>query len=153
MARMFHTSHPDLFGRPDAVVVNSDLLRTTINELRRASGSLLSYSPRAMTEACDLLSDFSARLSMYFDAEEASGYFGTICTDCPELQHKVVALEQTHTELRDAVASLRRLAREGSAAADLSRRIGLVIDDFEAHEHAEKGLLQEFFLRDQGSGE
>lgn len=153
MARMFHSYQPDLFGRPDAVVMNSNLLRTTISGLRGVSGSLLSYAPKAMTEACDLLSDFSARLSMYFDAEEASGYFGTIATDCPALQHKVSAMEQAHTELRDAVASLRRLAREGTAAADLSRRIGLVIDDFEAHEHAEKGLLQEFFLRDEGSGE
>jgi len=146
---MFHASHPNLFGRPDAVVANNDLLRTTIGDLRRVSGSLLSYAPRAMIEAGDLLSDLSARLSVYFDAEEASGYFGTICTDCPQLQNKVVALEQTHTELRDTVASLRRLANEGVAAADLSRRIGLVIDDFEAHEHAERRLLQEFFLRDQ----
>ena len=90
---------------------------------------------------------------MYFDAEESSGYFGTIRTDCPELQTKVVALEHAHTHLRDAVASLRRLARKGTAAADLSHRISLVIDDFEAHEHAENGLLQEFFLRDQGSSE
>jgi hypothetical protein len=153
VVRLFHSSHPNLFGRPDAVVANSDLLCTTIGDLRRVSGFLLGYAPQAMNEAGDLLSDFSARLSMYFDAEEASGYFGTICTDCPELQNKVVALEQTHTELRDAVASLRRLAHQGVAAADLSRRIGVVIDDFEAHEQAERRLLRDFFLSGQGSGE
>lgn len=150
---MFHASHPSLFGRPDTVVVDSDSLRSTISGLRRISGSLLSYAPRAITDARDLLSDFSARLSTYFDAEEEGGYFGTIWTDCPELQHKVVVLEQEHTDLRDAVATLRRLARDGAQAADLGRRIGLVIDEFEAHERAENGLLQDFFLRDGGTSE
>lgn len=150
---MFHSSHPGLFGRPETVVMDSQSLRSTIVGLRRISGSLLSYAPQAMAEARNLLSDFSARLSTYFDAEEAGGYFDTIGTDCPELQHKVVTLEHAHTELRDAVASLRRLARDANESADLGRRIGLVIDDFEAHEHAENGLLQEFFLRDQGSSE
>jgi hypothetical protein len=41
----------------------------------------------------------------------------------------------------------------GKRRRDLSRRIGVVIDDFEAHGHAENGLLQELFLRDQGSSE
>jgi hypothetical protein len=150
---MFHSSHPSLFGRPDAVVTESESLRSTIFALRSISGSLLRFTPRAVSEARNLLSDFSARLSTYFDAEEAGGYFGTIRTNCPELKHKVVALEQAHTDLRDAVASLRRLARDGTDAIDLGRRIALVIDDFEAHEHAENSLLQEFVLRDQGSSE
>jgi hypothetical protein len=106
-----------------------------------------------MTEARGFLSDFSARLSTYFDAEEAGGYFDTIRSACPELQHKVVALEQAHTNIRDSVTSLRRLARDSTEAADLGRRIGIVMDEFDAHEHAENGLLQEFFLHDQGSSE
>ena len=150
---MFHSTQPRLFGRPDVVVVDSELLRSTISSLRRVSDPHFSYTLQAMTETRTLLSDFSDRLSTYFDAEESGGYFGTISTDCPGLRHKVLELERSHTDLRDAVASLRRLVHDGAEVTDLGRRIGLVIDDFEAHEHAENGLLQEFFLRDQGSSE
>jgi hypothetical protein len=133
--------------------MESELLRSTISGLRRVSDSHFSDSPHARNETRTLLSDFSARLSTYFDAEESGGYFGTISTDCPGLLPKVADLEQAHTDLRLAVASLRRLVRDGTGAADVGRRIGVVIDDFETLEHAENDLLQEFFLRDQGSSE
>jgi len=133
--------------------MDSELLRSTISGLRRVSDSHFGDAPPAMTETRTLLSELSARLSTYFDAEESGGYFGTISTDCPGLLPKVVELEQAHTDLRDAVASLRGLARDGTGAAEVGRRIGVVIDDFETLEHAENDLLQEFFLRDEGSSE
>lgn len=148
---MFHSSHPTLFGRPAGVHSETEALRSTIAGLRRVSASLLSYSPQATIEARSLLSDFSARLSTYFDAEEASGYFGMIAAQYPGLEPQVVVLEQEHVDFREAVSSLRRLARDGTETADLSRRIGVVIDNFEQHEHAENDLLDDFFLRSEGS--
>lgn len=150
---MFHSAQPSLFGRPNAVVMESELLRSTISRLRRLSTSRFKDARHAMTETRTLLSEFSARISSYFDAEESGGYYGTISMDCPGLVPKVAELEQAHTHLRHAVASLRRLIRDGTVVADVGRRIGLVMDDFEALEHAEKDLIQEFFLRDQGSSE
>jgi hypothetical protein len=148
---MFHSSHPTLFGRPAGVHSETEALRSTIAGLRRVSAFPLSYTPQATIETQSLLSDFSAALSTYFDAEEASGYFGMMTAEYPGLERQVVVLQQAHVDFRDAVASLRQLARDGTETADLARRIGIVIDDFEQHEHAESDLLDDFFLREEGN--
>lgn len=150
---MFHSSHPTQFGRPEGVHSGTEALRSTIAGLRRVSISLMKYIPAATIEARRLLLEFSARLSTYFDAEEASGYFGMIRAEFPVLERKVAVLVQAHRDFLEAVTSLRRLAREGMESDDLARRIGRVVDDFEQHEHAENDLLDDFFLREEARGE
>lgn len=150
---MFHSQNPTLFGRPELVVAETETLRSTIGRLRHLSHLLRSEGSCSAFEARSLLSDFSAQLSGYFGAEEDHGYFGTITVEHPSLGPQVVALEHAHDELRDSVASLRRFARDEGESIELGRRIDHVIDGFEQHEHEENDLLQEFFLRDEGSGD
>lgn len=150
---MFHSQNPTLFGRPELVVAETEILRSTIGRLRLLCHLLQSEGSCSVLEARHLLSDFSAQLSVYFGAEEDNGYFGTITVDCPSLGPQVVALEHAHDELRDSVASLRRFARDEGETIELGCRIEHVLDGFEQHEHKENDLLQEFFLRDEGTSE
>jgi len=143
---MFHSSNPSLFGRPAGVIAEAEALQSTIVELRRLSRSLIEEHPPGGDRARLLLADFSAQLATYFDAEEAGGYFRTIVTDRPDLGQRVHLLEQAHEDLRENVASLRRLAHDGSETVELGMGIEDVIASFEDHEAAEIGLLHEFLV-------
>lgn len=141
---MFHSMNPTLFGRPAGVLSEAESLLGTITELRRVSGVLMARAPHGTMHARLLLSDLSAQVSTYFDAEEQGGYFQTIVTDRPDLGPRVALLSAAHDELRESVASLRRLAHDGSEPMSLGRGIADVIDALEGHEALERALLQEF---------
>jgi hypothetical protein len=147
---MFHSLNPTLFGRPAGVLSEAESLLVTIGELRRVSDALIAHMPHATTHARLLLSDFSAQLSTYFDAEENGGYFQTIVTDRADLEPRIAILRATHDRLRDSVASLRRLARNESDSTTLGHGIADVIDALDRHEVMERALLQEFL---QGAGD
>ncbi len=147
---MFHSNNPTLFGRPSGIATGAVALRSTIVRLRALSRSLASGVPHQAAEARELLSDFAAQLSVYFDAEETGSYYGTILAGRSGPEGKAAGLERGHDVLRDLVASVRRFARDGGESRELGRRIALVVDDFERQEHEENDLLQEFFLRDEG---
>lgn len=146
-SKMFHSSNPTLFGRPSGVLAQAESLRTTIVALRSLSSALIDEKPEGRGEARRLLSDFSATLSMYFDVAEGSRYFRAAVADCPMLEAEVARLGRGHDSLRDSVASLRRLAHDGTATAELGRGIVRVIDEFEQRETAENALLQQVFSR------
>lgn len=148
---MFHSNNPTLFGRPNGIVTGAFALRSTIARLRALSRSLATDVPHEAAEARELLSGFADQLSGYFDAEETGSYYGTILAGHPGPDAKAEGLERGHDVLRDLVASVRRFARDGGESRELGRRIDLVVDDFERQEHEENDLLQEFFLRDEGS--
>lgn len=150
---MFHSNNPTLFGRPARIVAGTEALRLTIDRLRRVSHSLLGHVPEGAVEARSLLSDFAAQVSDYLDAEDTSGYHGTIRAGHPGTERHVDGLERGHDELRDSVAAIRRFARDGGEGRELGHRIDELVADFERKEHAENELLQEFFLRDEGSSE
>jgi hypothetical protein len=149
-APMFHSNNPTLFGRPSDIVTGTLTLRSTIAKMRALSRSLASDVPHEAAEVRELLSGFAEQLSVYFDAEEAGSYYGTILVGHPGPEGKAAGLERGHDVLRDLVASVRRFARDGGESRELGRRIDLVVDDFERQEHEENDLLQEFFLRDEG---
>jgi hypothetical protein len=149
---MFHSSHPSLFGRPSGVMSGTRDLTFTVDTLRDLSMSLLSDS-RAGPDASGTLSDFAAQLSTYFDAEESGDYYATLGRADEAFRTRAGALQQTHDDLRVAVASLRHLAHSTvtSDTFDLGRRIGSVLDEFERHEEAEARLLQDFFQHDHAA--
>ena len=149
---MFVSSTPTLFGRPEAVQSGDGALRLTIVELRSVCDALRDSDVRAGATARRLLSDFSAELFVYFDAEEGDDYFETMVMDCPHLKGQVDRLQAAHDVLRDSAGSLQQLASCGGPEALLADAIGDLVDDFEQHENAENELLQQFLLTDEGVG-
>lgn len=142
---MFSSSMPSLFGRPDAVLTGNETLRSLIVELRQLRRSLSVGESHASSDARRLLSDFSAELYAYFDAEENDEYFGTIVVDCPALKRGVDKLGAAHAGFRDSVGLLRQLAGDETRRSELAVGIGRVIFDFEAHERAESAILGDYF--------
>ena len=143
---MFHSTNPSLFGRPASVLSESHGLRLSVSELRRVCMSLMSRTPRAFGEADSGLSELSSRLSAYFNVVESNAHFRAIAEECPSLRNRASAVEKEHEDLKQSVTWLRDLALHANATR-LARRIGSVLDRLEQHEHAEKELLQDFFLR------
>jgi hypothetical protein len=143
---MFHSSNPTLFGRPDGVLGQSEMLWRTIGGLRRVSHELSENMGQATIEARRLLAALSTSLSTYFDASEANGYFAAITAECPSLVEPVRALSEARERLQLSVTSVRRLAFRSTDAPELGLRIDGVLDGFEAHERSECELLQRFFL-------
>jgi hypothetical protein len=151
---MFHATNPSYFGRPSSVLDASLELTSTVDSLRDISLRDVSEArpeddnddSDGRTGVSDTLSDFSAQLSLYFDAEENSGYFAALGAKNGGFRARVDALEQTHDDLRVSVASLRHLAHSTVASDryDLGRRIASVVDEFSRHEVDEATLLQDF---------
>lgn len=142
---MFHSSNPTLFGRPMSVLAESRALRSTVSELRSVCLSLMGRTPRAFVDADRALTDFSGRLSSYFDAKESSAHFRTIVEECPSLGERASSVVQNHESLKQSVSWVLGLTARANATR-LARHIGTVLDKFERHEDAESELLQDFFL-------
>lgn len=130
-------------------------LRASVVALRRISLSLQGEMSQDYAAASGALSDFSATLATYFDAEENGGYFAGIVDDCPQFQGRIHKLEETHEHLRATIASARHLADRGerSEMRALGRDIDCILEKLERHERAENELMQDFFLSDGGSSE
>jgi len=146
---MFHRANPSLFGRPDSVVRGSRALRSTASELREACASSSEGEPQAFLRTFRLLSDFSRQLSSYFDATTSANHFDAISEDCPSLASRARDVEWGHEELR---ASFAVTTTPGPGLATMctlgfSRHVADLLDRFEEHEHSERRLLQDFFLR------
>lgn len=150
---MFHATNPTLFGRPEGVLSETEALQSTLVQLRSVAAALTARAPRAPLVARRLLATFAANLRMYFALEDATRYFGAMESHYPFLGPQVAATARTRKRLRDSVTALRRLARLNPDLPDLGPRIITVVKAFERQEQAENELLQEYFLRDEGSGE
>lgn len=152
---MFHSVNPSEFGRGD---VRSEVkaLQSTLSELSTVCDSLLGDAPHAMPLLSQLLADFALQLSVYFDIEERGDY-RMMLVDRPGLRMRVTRLEKRHEGLRDSVASMSHLAHgsgsSGMYLRDLRSGIWTIVDEFENQERAERALVQDFFLRDEGSSE
>jgi hypothetical protein len=145
---MFHSSNPSLFGRPASVLCGANALQSTVFELRGACASLSSNAPHAFLSTFRLLSDFAGQLSGYFEATGSADHFDAISEECPNLGPRARVVQQGHEELRVSVAAAKSLGRGPDTICTLgfSRHVGRLLDDFEEHEHAERRLLQDFFL-------
>lgn len=149
---MFHESNPTLFGRPHGVLAQTEALQSTLAELRRTSGALVSDDTRAMLPARRHLASLSACLTVYFDAEEARGYFATIVEECPDLERRAIALDQGRQDLRHRVTSVRRLAFRSTDTAELGRQVEGVVEKLEKQERSERDLLEMFFREEGRAG-
>lgn len=148
---MAKTPLPSLFGRFTAVLSDHADLRVTLRRLEQLCTTLegTKQAPPVEPAALTLIAELFADLSQHFAAEEGDAYFGTMTRDRPSSAGRIAELKQQHTEMLDALGSLRRLAGTGSwdELPPLARRF---VAALRAHEIAEARLLQEFFLRDEG---
>jgi hypothetical protein len=140
-----------LFGSFSAVLRGHEELRQSLKRLAEMCDTLeLGVAPRLSPE--HLIHTLRSELREHFAAEEADAYFGAIVRERPALAHTVAALRQEHQKLVKEADDLEGLARDRSRWSALPRPTLALMGHLRAHEHAKTRLLQEFFLRDEGSG-
>lgn len=96
-----------------------------------------------------LIEEFEAQLIPHFATEEVEGFFGRFVTEEPGLLRLVDGLEAEHADMLEALGRLAVFAKERPPSPDLAARLANFLHWFEAHEHAENALMQEFLLPDE----
>ena len=77
----------------------------------------------------------------------------TLSVSMPPTQLKrVERLQDDHVEMAEALDALQKFAVSGPSGSELAARITQFLDRFDAHEHAENTLMQEFYTLDKGGG-
>ena len=99
-----------------------------------------------------LLSQLRVDWELHFALEEADAYFGVVIRERPSLSHVIVALKREHELLLGQLETLRGQAADTEHWATLAVPVAELVESFRGHEHREADLLQEFFLRDDGTG-
>lgn len=97
-----------------------------------------------------LIEEFGALLIPHFATEEIGEFFGSLVTEEPRLLHRVERLEAEHRDMLEALDHLLVFAKDEPVAPDLATRLANFLNWFEAHEHTENALMQEFLLLDEG---
>jgi hemerythrin len=144
-------SIPTLFGRATAVLDQHATLHVLLKRLREACASSAKGSSESRTDRRRLIEEFGERLSVHFAAEEDEGYFGMMASVSPALRAKVTRLREEHTEFLALVQRLLTLAEVAPDRKEFTETLQAFLERFNAHEHAENRLMQEFFLRDEGT--
>jgi hypothetical protein len=148
-------SLPTLFGRYTAIVGDHQRLGVTLRRVRDMCAALESNGPGALGEfePVRLLADLHTDLVQHFAAEEDDGYFGTVVAERPCLSSGVADLKTEHAVMLASVAGLRAIAEDKTRWSELAAPTRRLAEQLQAHEHSETVLLQEMFLRDEGTGE
>ncbi len=146
------TTESELAGITEAVLEGHAELDKTVSRLRGLCVALHDGHTPADGDPASLIEEFEAQLLPHFAAEEAEEFFGSLVTDQPSLLKRVELLQDDHIGMAEALDALQNFAESGPTGPDLAVRITQFLDRFDAHEHAENELMQEFFLLDQGGG-
>jgi hypothetical protein len=140
-----------LFGSFSSIMGSHEELGATLQRLAELCAALeVGVPPRVSPER--LIPTLRAELREHFATEEADGYFGAITRERPSLVHSVDALKHEHEKILKEAEELARLAADHRRWSSLPRPSLALMGHLRAHEHAETGLLQEFFLQDEGAG-
>jgi len=145
---MFGSTH--LLCNGAAVIAEHDALNATAARMRGLCKALTHEKKPPLVEIDRLLGRFSADLSANFATEEQDGYFGSLVSLRPAFDARVAHLHAEHVHLVETVDALRKRARTVRTDPQLGLLLGRTLDQFQAHEHSENRLLQEFFLLDEG---
>lgn len=96
------------------------------------------------------LRTFHDQLRAHFDLEEEGGYMRDVTEKHPQLHHRAQGLAGDHDRFRQRVADL--LAEAESSDKLDAVRSGLLklLESLVRHESAERELIQEAFLTDEG---
>lgn len=132
----------------EAVLEDHEKLDATVARLRKLCAALAHDQAAADPAAAALIEEFEAQLIPHFLAEQAEEYFGSLVTDQPRLLEQVQHLQAEHAEMAETLGKLLEFTQTGPPGPDLARRLTRFLDQFDAHEHAENTLMQEFLLLD-----
>lgn len=140
-----------------AMVVRSLLddhteLHEYVTRLRRLCLGLSGSEGRAHPGAAALVEEFAYLLIAHFAAEQASEFFENLVRDHPSVAKRVERLQTEHMEIAAALGHVLEFCKSKPAGSELSICITHVLDMFDAHEHAEKAVMQDLILLDEGSG-
>jgi signal transduction histidine kinase len=146
-------ANAELFIVVETVLEDHADLRKMVTGLRGMCRALREGRCLPGPESAALIEEFESQLIPHFAAEQAEEYFGSLVTEQPRLLQRVERLQAEHAELAEALDRLIELARSEDGGPELGVRLGQFLDSFEAHEHAENRLMQEFLLLDEGTGD
>lgn len=135
----------------EAVLEDHEKLDATVARLRKLCAVLAHNQAAAESPPAALIGEFEAQLIPHFLAEQAEEFFGTLVTDKPRLLEQVQHLQAEHAEMAEALGKLLEFAETGPPGPDLALRLTRFLDQFDAHEHAENALMQEFLLLDDAA--
>jgi hypothetical protein len=138
----------------EAVLEDHAELDKTVALLRELCLALCGNQAPTDPDPAVLIEKFEFQLIPHFAAEEAEEFFGSLVTDQPSLLQQVERLQGEHLEMADALDQLLEFAKSEPSWPELAVRLTRFLDRFDAHEHAENALMQEFLvLEGGGSGE
>lgn len=144
----------ELAAIAEAVLEAHAELDKTVSQLRELCVTLCGSGAPAGPDPAALIEGFESQLILHLAAEEAEEFFGSLVTEQPSLLQRVERLQDEHLRMAEALGRIVESAKSGAPGPKLAERITRFLDWFDAHEHAENALMQEFFVLDQGgSGE
>lgn len=122
---------------------------TVLYELRDTSRALtFNPSDRSTPQACQqLIRALNDELASHFASEETDDYFGAMARERPQLVTRIAELRADHTRILETISSLSVMAAERRWAT-LAESAKELIELVQAHETAERLLLQEYFTRE-----
>lgn len=140
----------ELAAVAEAVLEDHAELEKIVERLRELCMALHTQPSSADLRAESLIYEFEDLLIPHFAAEEAEEFFGSLATEEPRLLYRVERLQAEHVQIAEALDRIAEFARTRPAAQVLAARLTRLLDAFDAHEHAENELMQEFLLLDEG---
>ncbi len=138
---------PNLFGRASAVEADHEHLRSSWARLQELAAG--SRGTSSSEEAWTLVREFANELRAHFAAEE-EGYFDALLAEQPDLQTRIEQLRGDHRVIAGLFEELMALEMRPGPSGEFEPRLSVVLVRLQRHEHAERGLLQEFFARADG---
>ena len=96
------------------------------------------------------LEEFEEKLLVHFAAEEAEEFFGTLMTDQPSFLQRAAEAEAEHAQLLLELDALLDTAQVEAPSRELAGRLLRFLEQLGAHERAEKELLQDLVLLEEG---
>ena len=127
-------------------------LRQRVVRLRRLCLKLEGNQGPAGPGAAALVEEFAYLLIAHFAAEEASEFFENRLRDRPQMLRRVEGLQTEHGEIAAALGEVLEFAKSKPPGPVLATRVARILDMFDAHERAEKAVIQELVLLDEGGG-
>lgn len=143
------TSAPHVSGRTKSAKRVPAGLDGLVGDLRMACVTLRANRPVDRRWLAALLGRFETALLPHFAAEQTAEYFGSLVAEKPRFSPRIERLRAEHAMLASTASHIVELAGS-DARLDFVTRLERFLDAFEAHEHDENALMQEFFSLDEG---
>jgi len=120
-----------------------------IQQLRELCVALRDGQGPTPADPAELIEDLECEVIPHFAAEQLEEFFGSLITDDPSLLDRVARLQAEHGELAEAFGRLVKLAECKTPPLALAEGVELLLDRLEAHEQAERTLMQRFVQLDE----